>query len=156
MTKNDILRKIRYAFDFSDTQMIDLFGSGGLEVTREQVSNWMKREEDPDFEVLSNKRLAIFLNGLINEMRGKREGPQPEPESVLTNNIVLRKLKIALNFNDVDMIEIWCLMKVKISKHELSAFFRNPNQAQYRDCNNQFLRNFLHGLQLKLRHSEEG
>ena len=155
MTKNDILRKIRYAFDFNDTEMIQLFGFGDLEVTREQISNWLKKEDDPAFEALSNRLLATFLNGLIVAHRGKKDGPQPKAESILTNNIILRKLKIALTLNDVDMLEIWALMKVNISKHELSAFFRNPGHAKYRECNQQYLRNFLHGLQLKHRQNEE-
>jgi uncharacterized protein YehS (DUF1456 family) len=93
--------------------------------------------------------MAIFLNGFINEKRGKKEGVQPEPEKRLNNNIILRKLKIALNLKDEDILEILMLADLRISKHELSAFFRNPNQEQYRLCKDQVLRNFLFGMQKK-------
>jgi len=151
MTNNDILRRIRYAFDFSDSKMIALFGAAEREVTREQVSAWMKKDDDPDLQDLETPMLATFLNGLINNKRGKREGPQPEPEPRLSNNIVLRKIKIALNFKDDDLLEIIALGGQKLSKHELSAFFRKPDHKHFRLCMDQVLRNFLTGLALKSR-----
>jgi uncharacterized protein YehS (DUF1456 family) len=149
MTNNDILRRLRFTFDFNDTKMIDLFTKAGLLVTRAQISDWLKKEEDPEFKPLTDKQLAIFLNGFIVDKRGKKEGPQPPPEEVLNNNIILRKLKIALNLIDVDILEILAAVEMNISKHELSAFFRHPGHIQYRACNDQIMRNFLQGLQLK-------
>jgi uncharacterized protein YehS (DUF1456 family) len=98
---------------------------------------------------LKDQELALFLNAFINHKRGKKEGEQPVAEKHLTNNAILRKLKIALNLRDEDMLAILMLADLRISKHELSAFFRNPNQSQYRLCNDQILRNFLFGLQVK-------
>jgi len=86
MTNNDILRRIRYAFDFSDSKMIALFALADSEVTREQISAWLKRDDDPALQELGACELATFLNGLINDKRGKREGSQPEPEKRLNNN----------------------------------------------------------------------
>ena len=79
MTNNDVLRRIRYTFDFDDSTMMSMFGLAGLEVTRAQISDWLKKEEDPDFKKCSDRELAIFLNGLIVSKRGKKDGPQPEP-----------------------------------------------------------------------------
>ena len=151
ITNNSILRRIRYTFDYSDSQMIDIFGLAEYEVTRAQVSDWLKKDTDPENKLLSDELLAIFLNGFINEKRGKREGDQPKPEEFLNNNMILRKIKIALNLKDVDMLEIFKLGNKPISKHELSAFFRKPSQNQYRPCLDQFLRNFLQGMQFKYR-----
>ena len=151
MNHNDILRRIRYTFDFSDSKMIEIFDLAGHKVTRAQISNWLKKDDDPDYEGLYDLQLAIFLNGLIIDKRGKKEGPPPIPEKRLNNNIILRKLKIALNLKDRDILEILALVDLRISKHELSAFFRKPNQSQYRLCKDQILRNFLHGLQKKYR-----
>ncbi|WP_323813081.1 DUF1456 family protein [Cellvibrio sp. NN19] len=151
MTNNDVLRRLRFIFDFSDSQMMALFASGGFNASREQVSDWMKNEENPDFKVLHDVQLAIFLNGLINKKRGQREGAQPEPEKKLNNNIILRKLKIALEFKDDDILEMMTLAGFPLGKHELSAFFRKPGHNNYRECQSQVLRNFLKGLQIKLR-----
>ncbi|MEC4684300.1 MAG: DUF1456 family protein [Nitrospirota bacterium] len=154
MTNNDILRRIRYTFDFDDSTMIAIFGLAGCQVTREQISDWLKKDDDPAYQKCSDTQLAIFLNGLINYKRGKKEGPQPEPERRLTNNIIFRKLRIALNLKAEDILEIMDLAGLRISKHELSAFFRKPGHKHYRECKDQVLRNFLKGLQLKY-HAKE-
>ncbi len=151
MTNNDILRRVRYIFDFNDTKMISIFGLADYRVTREQISDWLKKDDDPAYKSVSDTELAIFLNGLINHKRGKKDGEQPEPEKKLTNNIIFRKLKIALNLKENDTLELLQLAGLAISKHELSAFFRRPDHKHYRVCKDQVLRNFLQGLQLKHR-----
>jgi uncharacterized protein YehS (DUF1456 family) len=151
MNNNDVLRSLRYAFDFSDFEMMDLFELAGQTVSRAQVSNWLKKDDDIEFEVMKDKEMSVFLNGLIIEKRGKKEGEQPVPEQRLNNNIIFRKLKIALNLKDDDILEILEGVDKYISKHELSAFFRKPGQNQYRVCHDQILRNFLYGLQRKYR-----
>lgn len=151
MKNNDILRRLRYAFDFTDSKMISLFNLGGEEVTREEVSDWLKKEDDPAFKSLHDIKLAVFLNGLINDRRGKKDVEQPKPEKELNNNIIFRKLKIALNLKEEDILAIFSLVGMNISKHEISAFFRSPEQHQYRLCKDQILRNFIQGLQLKYR-----
>ncbi len=151
MTNNDILKRIRYVFDYDDAKMIEIFAKADFKVTRPLLSNWMKSEEDSEFHHLYDNQLAVFLNGLINEKRGKKEGPQPEPENQINNNIILKKLKIALNLKTDDIIELFRLTEKPISPHELSAFLRNPKQSQYRPFMDQYLRNFLNGLQKKHR-----
>ncbi|MEN0036093.1 MAG: DUF1456 family protein [Cellvibrio sp.] len=151
MTNNDILRRLRFVFDFGDSQMMSLFASAGFSASREQVSNWLKGDENPDFKPLRDVELAYFLNGLINKKRGKREGEQPAAEKVLNNNIILRKLKIALDYKDEQILEVMERAEFPLGKHELSAFFRKPGHNNYRECQTQVLRNFLRGLQLTLR-----
>jgi len=151
MTNNDILRRIRYIFDFSDSKMIAIFGLADNQVTREQISDWLKKDDDPAYQKCSDTQLAIFLNGLINDKRGKKEGAQPKLEKRLTNNIIFLKLKIALNLKAEDILEIMESANLQISKHELSAFFRKPDHKHYRVCKDQILRKFLKGAQLKYR-----
>ncbi|MFK7972814.1 MAG: DUF1456 family protein [Bacteroidia bacterium] len=155
MQNNDILRRIRYTFDYRDEKMVSIFAHANHETSEEEVKKWLKKEDHNAFVALSDKLLATFLNGLIIERRGKKDGPQPVPEDRLDNNIVFRKLKIALNFKDVDILETLETGGKVISKHELSAFFRKTTQAQYRPCQDQVLRNFLQGLQMKFRDNAE-
>lgn len=153
MTKNDVLRKVRYTFDFSDSKMIALFALGGIEVSREQVSDWLKKDEDPAFKPCPDRVLAAFLNGLITDRREKKEGAEPELEKALSNNQILRKLRIALDLKEPDMLALMNDAEMPLSKPELSALFRSPGHKNYRECKDQFLRNFLRGLQLKYRPS---
>ena len=151
MTTNDILRRTRYAFDFRDSEMMELFESGGMKVTRDQVKAWLLKDEYEGFKEATHKELATFLNGLINLKRGKREGPQPEPEKILTNNIVLRKFKIAMNWQDDDILETLMLGDMRFGRHELSALFRKPTHTHYRLCKDQLIRKLLIGMHIRYR-----
>ncbi|MFT5070514.1 MAG: hypothetical protein ACI8V8_000474 [Chitinophagales bacterium] len=151
MSHNDTLRQIRYIFNLSNKQMIELFQLGELKTSEEDVVAWLKKEEDEKYAEIQDQQLAHFLNGFIVSKRGKKDGPSPIAEKVLNNNIIFRKLKIALALKDIDILELYDSVDLRLSKHELSAFFRNPKQSQYRECQDQFLRNFLYGLKKKHR-----
>jgi len=153
VTNNDILRRLRYTFDFNDSKMIDIFKQAGQDVTREQISNWLKKDDDESYVSCGDIPFSTFLNGLIIERRGKQDRPTPEPDKKLTNNIVLRKLKIAFDMKNEDVLEFLSTNGLSISKHELSAFFRRTDHKHYRPCKDQILRNFLQGLQTKYRAS---
>lgn len=148
MNNNDVLRRLRYTFELDDSTMIKFFGFAGHEVTRAEISAWLKRDEDPDLVDINDTEMAAFLNGFIVSKRGKKNGKTPEPEKKLNNNIMLAKLKIALNLQSEDILALLQLAGLPISKHELSAFFRKNSHKHYRTCKDQILRNFLKGLQM--------
>lgn len=151
MTTNDILRRTRYAFDFKNQEMLDMFASGGIALKLFDVKALLFRDEDDEFREATHRELAGFLNGFINLKRGKREGPQAEPEDVLTNNIVLRKFKIAMNWKDDDILETLMLGDMRFGKHELSALFRKSTHDHYRLCKDQLIRKFLIGMHVRHR-----
>ncbi len=158
MNNNDVLRRVRYVFDFSDSKMMDLFTLGNPNseqaISRAEISDWLKKEDDPAYKVCTDTMLATFLNGLIVEKRGVRDGPALVPEKRITNNSVFNKLKIALNFKAEDVLEVLNSTGHNLSKHELSAFFRKPTHKHYRECKDQILRNFLKGLQVIYRKTD--
>ena len=151
MTNNDVLRRLRYVFELSDTRMMAMWAHGGRQVTRATMSDWLKRDDDPAFIACPDEALAVFLNGLIADRRGARDGPAPPVEKSLSNNGILTKLKIACALSSDDVIAIIALAGLNVTKPELSAFFRKPDHKNYRVCQDQVLRNFLKGLQLKHR-----
>lgn len=151
MVNNDTLRRIRYVFDYNDTQMVGIFRLGGMQVTRQQLCEWLKKDDEEGYVVCNDPECSVFLNGLIIQNRGPKEDSPPAPDERLTNNMVLMKLKIALNLKSEDVLGIMLLAEFRISKHELSAFFRKPGHKHYRECLDQFLRNFLNGMKLKYR-----
>ncbi len=151
MNNNDILRRIRYILDLNDSKVMQAFELGGLTADRTKISDWLKKEEHPEYRALKDAGLSAFFNGVIIDRRGKKDGPPRAPEQRLTNNIVLTKLKIALDLKADEVIEIMNQGGLKLSKHELSAFFRKPGHKHYRECKDQCLRSFLKGLQLRYR-----
>ena len=149
MTNNDIIRRLRYTFNYNDSKMIELFKLADYVVQTADIHGWLRKMEDPLLIPISDRELAMFLNGLIIDKRGKRDGPQPEPETQLTNNMILRKLKIAMDIQSDGMLEMCASIDKPLGKHELSAFFRNARHRSYRPCLDQYLRNFLNALQAK-------
>jgi uncharacterized protein YehS (DUF1456 family) len=156
LTNNDILRRLRYTFNLTDTAMVNVFAAAEHAVTTEQVIAWLTKEGEDAFTPISDTEFACFLNGFINTQRGKREGEQPEPEKKLNNNIIFMKLRIALNMKAEDVIETLALVDFDLSKHELSAFSRKVDNKHYRVCNDQILRLFLTGVQHKVRPGDAG
>lgn len=141
------MRRVRYIFDFSDQVMLSIFELGGYKANKPELSTWLSREEEPEFILCDDEKLAVFLNGLIIKNRGAKGDETPEPETSLNNNIVLRKLKIALNLQADDLLAMLQLNDFRLSKHELSALFRRPDHKNYRVCLDQLLRNILDGME---------
>ncbi|WP_421242569.1 DUF1456 family protein [Aeromonas enteropelogenes] len=158
MTNNDILRRLRYALSISNDQMVDMFAKGNLTVTHAQLHGWLLKEaeegevQDPAFAACPDSALSQFLDGFIATRRGLREDAPPQViPNRINNNLILRKLRIGLNFKEEDMLGTLKLANFNLSKSELSALFRARDHKHYQDCGDQILRNFLIGLTAKYR-----
>ena len=151
MTNNDILRRFRYAVDLSDAAVIEIFKLVDVTITPQQLTNFFQREEEAGYQELSPELMYHFLDGLIIYTRGKKEeklGDTPKPQMPLNNNLILKKIRIALELREEDMLELFDKAQFTISRSELSALFRKKGHKNYKDCGDQLLRNFLKGLTL--------
>lgn len=120
MTNNDILRRLRYALEINDAQVAKIFAQVGADPRPAQVRSWLRREDHDDVVVLPDAMLCRFLDGLIIEKRGPRpDGAVPEPLEHLSNNEVLKKLRIALALRDEDVIAVFKLAEFVVTKAEL-------------------------------------
>ena len=147
MTHNDILRRLRYAFDINDVQVAKIFAHVGDDPGPAQVRSWLRREDHDDFAVLPEPMLCRFLDGLIIEKRGPRpDGTVPEPLEHLSNNEILKKLRIALALRDEDVIAVFKSAEFVVTKAELGSFYRKEGHRNFRKCPEQVLRKFLLGL----------
>lgn len=157
MLNNDILRRVRYALNIKDRTMLDIFKYGENLITHEELLNLLKREGEEDFLKCSNRVLEAFLDGLIILKRGKQEpkdGKEYTPVKITKNNInniILKKLKIALSLKSDDMLQIFKLAGLELSSSELSAVFRKEDHKNYRECGDKYIRNFLKGLTIYYR-----
>lgn len=154
MTNNDILRRLRYALDISDPAMIKIFKLSEYEIDQPGLTALLKKEDEEGYIDCSDKIMELFLDGLIVSKRGRKEtkpGQVKKSGSPLTNNAILKKLRIALELKEDDMIGILKLAGVNISGHELTALFRKAGHRNYKECGDQFLRNFLKGLTIRYR-----
>jgi uncharacterized protein YehS (DUF1456 family) len=154
MINNDILRSIRYMLDLGDAKVVAIvqLADAGFPIAKEDVQAFLKKDDDPGYLECSDRVLAHFLDGLVVHLRGRNENLPPRPvEKRITNNLVLKKLRVAFELKDVDMHQVFADAGFPVSKPELSALFRQPDHHNYRACGDQMLRNFLKGLTLRVR-----
>lgn len=149
MFLNDVFRRLRYALGLNNSATISLCKLMEYELDESYLTNMMKREEEDGFMPCRDKILCIFLDALIIKNRGKQDGSQPHyltSGQRLTNNEIMRKIKIAMNYQQDDMLAILESIDFRVSKGELTALFRKPDHRSYRECGDQLLRNFLKGM----------
>ncbi|MEO8012305.1 MAG: DUF1456 family protein [Dokdonella sp.] len=159
MILNDVLRSIRYMFDLSDAMIIEIVRlvDPMFVLERDEVRALLLREDEPGHEPCSDAVLSRVLDGLIIHRRGRDERHPVRPfETRLSNNLVMKKLRIAFELTDVDMHEVFTDAGFPVSKPELSALFRQPGHRNYRPCGDQMLRHFLKGLTLRVRGVQSG
>lgn len=168
MNNNDILIRLRYALDIKDIEMVEIFKHGGVEVTKEEVQKILTKPKDGfdeaghdhiennEYTPCDDHMLDSFLNGFIIFKRGKQEPKPGQPTQSIknnesVNNLLLKKVKIALSFTSEDILDLLEMAGVVISKSELSAVLRKEGHKNYKVCGDRYARNFLKGLALKNR-----
>lgn len=154
MINNDVLRAIRYMLDLSDGKVVEIthLADPAFPIGKDEVQAFLKKDDEPGYVECSNAVLAHFLDGLVFYRRGRDENLPPRPvEKRVTNNVVLKKLRVAFELKDVDMHQILESAGFPVSKPELSALFRQSDHKNFKLCGDQLLRNFLKGLTMRLR-----
>jgi uncharacterized protein YehS (DUF1456 family) len=154
MINNDVLRSLRFMLDLGDAQVADIarLADPFLVVDKEDMRTYLTKEGDDGFVACPDRVLAHFLDGLIFHLRGRDDSkPQRPVEKRVTNNLVLKKLRVAFQLQDLDMAQCFADAGFPVTKPELSALFRSPEHKNYRACGDQMLRNFLKGLTLRVR-----
>ena len=147
MTKNDILHRLRYTLKVNDAQVGRIIANTGRSASATEIASWLKREDDPGWVEIPDAMLCSFMDGLIIEKRGARAGGAvPEPLESLSNNEILKKVRIALELRDDDLIAVFKRVDFVVTKAELGSFFRHEGHRNYRKCPEQVLRKFLQGL----------
>ena len=175
MNNNDILIRLRYALDIKDVEMIEIFKLGGVSITKDDLQRMLLNKKnsrksdskddefiaDENMKKCNNYMLDSFLNGFIILKRGKQESNSNDTENKvqsfneksIMNNVMLKKVKIALSLTSEEVIEILNIAGINISKGELSAVLRREGQRNYRECGDRYARNFLKGLAMRYRKS---
>ena len=154
MINNDVMRSIRYMLDLGDSKVVEVIqlADPDFSIEKAQVHALLKKEDEEGVVACSDRVLAHFLDGLVFYYRGRDESlPQRPVETRITNNVVLKKLRVAFQLKDVDMHEVFQAAGFPLTKPELTALFRQADHKHYRPCGDQILRNFLKGLTVRFR-----
>lgn len=174
MINNDILIRLRYALDIKDVDMVKIFELGGVAITKEELQKIMVKSTISDTDSsekgvwtnegspCSNSMLESFLNGLIVLKRGKKESDPGEADKQAflikddkdVNNVVLKKVKIALSLTGEDMLHIFQQGGAQLSNSELSAVLRRQGQRNYKPCGDRYIKVFFKGLTARYRENK--
>ena len=149
MNNNDVLRSIQHVLNLSDTSIVDIFKLAEHTIDQTTVSRYLKEPDEDGYQECANNLMTIFLNGLITYRRGKGDDKPSQVKPIfpqLTNNVIFKKLRIAFDLKEDELIELMSLADFEVSKNELSAIFRKPGHKHYRECSDDFLMGFLVGL----------
>jgi uncharacterized protein YehS (DUF1456 family) len=154
MKNNDILRRLRYALDISDVKMIEIFGKSNFNVNKDEIRNMLKKEDEEGFYNVNDRIMTLFLDGFVIFKRG--DNPKKEEvkkEKKLTNNEILKKIKIALSLKTEDILELMELAESPISKSELGAVLQKKDHKNYKECGDKYIKKLLQGLTIKFRNN---
>jgi uncharacterized protein YehS (DUF1456 family) len=154
MINNDILRSIRYMLDLSELKVVQItkLADADFALEKSQVMAYLKKDDDPEYQDCSDAVLAHFLDGLVIHYRGRDPNFPARPmEARVTNNLVLKKLRVAFELKDSDILQAFADAGFNVTKPEVSALFRQADHRNFRACGDQMLRNFLKGLTLRAR-----
>ncbi|EME7226004.1 DUF1456 family protein [Enterococcus faecium] len=161
MNNNDRLLRLRYAIDLKDTDLIKAFELGGVPLTKEEAQAVLTKVQDKNKDnaennvyekTINNQVFDAFLNGLILLARGPQKDkpivdtPRKSKEIKYINNVLLKKLKIALSMTTDDILDVFAEAEIYPSKGEIGAFLRKEGQRNFKPCGDKYMRNFLKGL----------
>lgn len=152
MMNNDVLRSVRYMLNLNNDHLLAILTLAEMTVPLQQLASYVKKEDETGYQPCPDIVMSYFLNGLILQKRGKDENqPALQVERRVTNNIILKKLRIAFSLKTTDIQEILAAQDFKVSQPELTAIMRSPDHKNYRACGDQILRYFLKGLTARVR-----
>lgn len=153
MRTNDIFRKLVQCLPLTVEQVQAIFAVADIDLSDKEVANLLKTDYQPGFEAMPEYILVIFMNNLIDQKRGRKADAQPEiveKHHKISNNDVLKKLRIAFNLHEQQVRDALKLVTIELTKSDLSALFRKPGHVHYKACDDGLVLDFIEGLGLLL------
>ena len=147
ISTNDILYRIKKALSLDNEEILKIYALEDYPMTHEHLDAILKRRFSKGFELCSYEELGVFLDGLITLKRGPSPKKPADDEAVeLTNNLILKKLRIALELKEPETEIIFGLGDAQLSKQELKSLFRKEDHKNFKPCSDALLMAFLEGL----------
>jgi len=147
MQINDILFKIKKALSLENAQIIEAYRLADYEMSEARLEAILKRRLDKGYEEATYEELGVFLDGLILLKRGPSDKVATENEAVaLTNNLILKKIRVAMELKESELIILFALADVELTKRQIGALFRKEGTKNFKACSDTLLMAFLEGL----------
>jgi uncharacterized protein YehS (DUF1456 family) len=148
LNTNETLYRIYKALGLSIDEMLKAYELAEYPMERTHLESLLKRRQDKGFNLCSYEELGVFLDGLIVLKRGPSPKKEREDETVeLTNNLILKKLRIALELKEPETEIIFNLADIMLTKQELKSLFRKEGHRNFKSCPDELLMAFFEGLE---------
>ena len=157
MSPNEIIRRLQFMLDVDIDVITQCFSLANCLVSSDEAKAMLIPEDREGYLPCSQEKLSYFLDGLIVFRRGdnsKQEGAKAKGQRntvALNNNVILKKIRIALELQARDLDNAFMLADHEISPHEISALFRKPGTKHYVECSDEVFERLLSGLSLYFR-----
>ena len=145
MKASEIIQAIKDALSLNRKQILHIYDLEDFPISQDRLNGILKNSSKKSSINATYEELGVFLDGLISYKRGKSEKEMPQ-DVVLDNNLILKKLRAALNLKEYEIALIFELADYKISKSAIRDMFRSPSHPKYKECDNKTLKAFLEGL----------
>ncbi len=126
--------------------MIEAYALAEYEMTLERLESILKRRQDEGYAEATYEELGVFLDGLVILKRGPSPKAQDDEEVALTNNLIIKKLRIALELKEPELIIVFALGDAELTKRQIGSLFRKEGHKNFKVCSDALLMNFLEGL----------
>ncbi len=147
MKINDILFKIKTALSLDNKTLLKAYALVEYEMSEERLENILKRHQAEGYEEATYEELGLFLDGLVILKRGEPTTPSNDDEVFeLTNNLILKKLRVAMELKEAELIIVFALAEVNITKRQIGSLFRKEGGKNFKVCSDELLLAFLDGL----------
>lgn len=148
MKPGQILYKIRNALRLDIETILKIYALEKYPMKEKHLKAILKKPSAKGHENADYEELGVFLDGLIRLQRGApKNTPNEDAEIELDNNLVIKKLRIALELKDMDIETIFELGERPMSRSKLRDLFRAPDHPKYLSCSDAVLNDFLLGLE---------
>lgn len=144
MKNNALLQTICQALALSEQDLCELFQLCDRTLAAAQSAELLAE--------CSNEQMRCVLEGLILAKRGPRQDGEPPSldDRDVSNNELLKKLRIAFNLQQEDMQLKFEKGGARLSRGEFGGLFRKPGSKNFRPCSDELLLQFLDGFQSQL------
>jgi len=144
---NEILYRIQKALNLTTEEMLEAYKLEDYKMEASHLESLLKRRLDDGFTVASYEELGVFLDGFVTLKRGPSPKKTNDDEVVeLTNNLILKKLRIAMELKEAETEIIFGLADIELSKQQLASLFRKESHKNFKACSDELLMAFLDGL----------
>jgi len=147
ISTNEILYRIQKALGLSLEEMLEAYKLEAYPMNEAHLKSLLKRRQDKGFMLCSYEELGVFLDGLITFKRGPSPKKPNNDEAIeLTNNLILKKLRIALELKEPEIEIIFGLADIELTKQQLASLFRKESHKNFKPCSDELLMAFIEGL----------